>query len=75
MDVRSEEEHEKNNLGGIHVPLYEIDEWMKNNETPQNLLMYCNSGTTAKQAALLISKNKNLVVYFLDAALNAVMNS
>ena len=27
MDVRSEEEHEKNNLGGIHVPLYEIDEW------------------------------------------------
>lgn len=62
LDVRSEYEHSKYNLGGKNIPIYDIDFLM--NEIPygNNILAYCNEGQSAKQAALLISRKCNCLL-------------
>lgn len=75
LDVRSEYEHSKYNLGGKNIPIYDIDFLM--NEIPygNNILAYCNEGQSAKQAALLISRKKNVTVYYLDSPLTDLITA
>jgi adenylyltransferase/sulfurtransferase len=77
IDVRSEEEHLAFNIGGQNIPIYELDEFLETriNRINKNIVTYCKSGQTAKQAALIISGIINKKVYYLDTPLNALMNS
>lgn len=77
IDVRSEEEHEVFNIGGDNIPIYELDEFLESRMKPEikNIVTYCKSGQTAKQAAIIISGLINKKVFYLDTPLNALMNS
>ncbi|MBC7864190.1 MAG: ThiF family adenylyltransferase, partial [Bacteroidia bacterium] len=75
LDVRNETEHAAFNIGGKNIPVYELDALMEELPTEEKILTYCNEGMVAKQAALLISRKKNLKVYYLNSPLSQLTNS
>lgn len=69
LDVRSEAEHQAYNIGGVNIPVYELDGQMENIPGDRRVLAYCNGGISAMQAAMLISRKKNVKVYYLASGL------
>ena len=52
IDVRTEEERNRVNIGGIHIPLTKMKEdYHKINHNKKEILFYCQSGKRSKQAA------------------------
>lgn len=59
VDVRSIEEHERHNLGGVCIPLPELSDNLDGIPNDQDVLLYCKSGMRSNQAALELSKLRN----------------
>jgi sulfur-carrier protein adenylyltransferase/sulfurtransferase len=75
LDVRPETEHAEFNIGGKNIPLYDLELHWEHIPAEKKVLTYCNGGTSAKQAAALISSKKNTKVYYLDVPLSSLRNS
>ena len=75
IDVRDEEDHKEFNIGGINIPLYELENRLDMLEKQSVIVAYCDSGLKAKQAAIIISHALETKVYYLDASLKAFKNS
>ena len=54
LDVRDKNEHDAFNLGGLHIPLNELEQRV--NELPSNkkIIIYCQSGVRSIAAAQLL---------------------
>lgn len=50
IDVRSYEEREKSSLGGIHIPLDELNERLDEIDTNAEIVVYCAHGIRSKNA-------------------------
>lgn len=70
IDVRTVEEHENFNIGGLHIPLASIHEQFDMlNDKP--IVCYCASGRRSSEAANIIrQKFPDAVVYSLAGGLN-----
>ncbi|MFN6037187.1 MAG: rhodanese-like domain-containing protein, partial [Bacteroidota bacterium] len=75
IDVRNEEDYNEFNLGGLNIPLYEIEARLDELEQKSTIVTYCDLGLKAKQAAIIISHALKTKVYYLDATLKAFKNS
>ncbi|WP_372754135.1 molybdopterin-synthase adenylyltransferase MoeB [Mariniflexile sp.] len=70
LDVRSYLERSNFHIGGIHIPLNELENRL--NEVPKNkpLLVYCKSGIRSKQAIEIIkNSNSKMLLYSLKNGL------
>ena len=75
IDVRDETEHEKYNLGGMNIPLYDLEEYLYKFEKADKICTYCETSSKAKQAAIILSNTLGKRVYYLTTPLNALRNS
>lgn len=75
IDVRDETEHAEFTLGGINIPLYELEERINEIDASQYIVTYCESGMKAKQAATIIASRLEKKIYYLETPLNALKNS
>ncbi len=57
VDVRSPEEHERFNIGGINIPLQELEDKASELSGGRRLVCYCASGKRSRQAAWWIKQN------------------
>lgn len=51
IDVREKEEHDAFNIGGINIPLNEMETAHPEFEADKSILLYCTSGMRSKKAA------------------------
>lgn len=72
IDVRTEEERSKFNIGGKHIPLNTFEEDGILFETNKPVLFYCASGKRSAEAVKKIKdKNKDAGVYSLEGGMKA----
>lgn len=57
LDVRSQNEHQAVNIGGIHIPLSELEVRSVELDPNQLVIIYCQSGMRSIEAAKLLAKN------------------
>ena len=75
VDVRPEDKYLNYNLGGVNIPLHELEESLLTLPSDKFLLTCCETGTNAKQAALILSHHLKKPVFYLDHFLNSANNS
>ena len=56
VDVRSEQEREAFNIGGHHVPMEELDEFMDDMDQSAKTVFYCATGRRSKEAVKIIKR-------------------
>ncbi|MEO8764121.1 MAG: HesA/MoeB/ThiF family protein [Ginsengibacter sp.] len=72
IDVRTLEEHNFFNIGGIHLPMDEIENSISVYAPAKTIVMYCSSGKRSGDAVnLLRNKFPELEIFSLDGGLNA----
>jgi adenylyltransferase/sulfurtransferase len=77
IDVRTEEERCRKNIGGIHIPLSEIkEEYHKIICNEKDVIFYCQTGRRSKQAAQIFQQltDGKKKVYSLKGGLEALKN-
>jgi len=77
IDVRTEEERCRKNIGGIHIPLSEIkEEYHKIICNEKDVIFYCQTGRRSKQAAQIFQQltDGKKKVYSLKGGLEAFKN-
>lgn len=57
IDIRGSEEHEDFNIGGEHVPAYQLERWLSNADMSKTIVLYCTIG---KRSADAVKKLKQL---------------
>lgn len=73
LDVRSKSERDINSLGGIHIPLDEIEDRWTEIETKKTVVVYCQSGKRSAAAIkLLKAKLRETPFLNLEGGLNKV---
>ena len=72
LDVRTQAEHNEFNIGGLHIPLNELNLRLKEVPQSKNLLVYCKSGMRSK-SAIEILQNAGLSneLFSLEGGLKA----
>ncbi|MGF7232495.1 molybdopterin-synthase adenylyltransferase MoeB [Arachidicoccus sp.] len=71
IDVRTISERINYHIGGIHIPLNELPERLKEIPQDKSLIVYCQSGMRSKQAITLLKKNNfPCSLLFLKGGLN-----
>lgn len=65
LDVRSNLEREHYNIGGIHIPLHELEERYVEIPTNKTVVVYCKAGVRSKMA-IDILESKHLNVDFIN---------
>lgn len=71
LDVRSNEEHQEANLGGMHVPLSELASRIPELDQNRPIIIYCQSGARSIEAAKLLIKNNFKSVSYLKEGMAA----
>ena len=77
IDVRTEEERRRKNIGGIHIPLSEMkEEYYKIIFNEKDVIFYCQTGRRSKQAAQIFQQltDGKKKVYSLKGGLEAFKN-
>ncbi len=77
IDVRTEEERRRKNIGGIHIPLSEIkEEYHKIIFNEKEVLFYCQTGRRSRQAAQIFQQltDGKKKVYSLKGGLEGFKN-
>jgi adenylyltransferase/sulfurtransferase len=70
VDVRTPEEHNAYNMGGINIPLVEIENSLHLFGNGKRIVMYCASGKRSMQAAKFIkSKMPDVTVASLEGGI------
>ena len=76
VDVRSEEERDEFNIGGIHIPLGEVESKASMLYPGKPVVFYCASGKRSELAARLVkSKYPKATVYSLEGGTNNILNN
>ena len=70
IDVREEYEHEVYNIGGLNIPLYELEERIEEIETEKKNIFYCQSGQRSR-IAVQILEEKGIFAMNLEDGLGA----
>ena len=70
IDVRTREEHEHFNIGGISIPLAELPNQMMAFEKNKTFIVYCQSGIRSIKAIELLLKNQFQSVKYLKNGLS-----
>jgi molybdopterin/thiamine biosynthesis adenylyltransferase/rhodanese-related sulfurtransferase len=70
IDVREKKEHDAFNIGGINVPLKEIEAMYTELETDKSILLYCASGVRSKKAAEYLAEKGFTKVRSLKEGIN-----
>ncbi len=69
VDVRSKEEHEEFNIGGINIPLDNIDDISPYLEEDKPIVLYCSSGRRSAEAVKIINMLFIADIFSLDGGL------
>lgn len=71
VDVRTEAEHNTFNIGGLHIPLQELERHLIKLDSNKTIVLYCSSGKRSTEAVKLIQKlAPELKALSLDGGLN-----
>lgn len=74
VDVRTEQERDAFNIGGTHIPLDEVEEYMAFFTDPKPKAIYCSTGKRSEEAVKLILKNiPDAHVFSLTGGLKAYL--
>lgn len=65
LDVRTPEEHQAKNLGGINIPLADLSNHLSQLDKQKIYLIHCRSGQRSQKAADFLRKNQFKKVYLL----------
>jgi len=57
LDVRTDQEYENENIGGIHIPLEELDDRFEELPVDKPILVCCSSGVRSALAITLLSED------------------
>lgn len=68
LDVRTDLEREHFNIGGMHIPLQELESRFSEIETSKEIVVYCKSGVRSKMAIAILKEKgmKNTLVNLKD---------
>lgn len=69
IDVREDYEHEENNIGGVNISLYELNDSLPSIPKNKKLVCYCQSGQRSKIAVQLLEEIYEGEVYSLKGGL------
>ena len=74
VDVRTEQERDAFDIGGTHIPLDEVEEYMAFFTDPKPKALYCSTGKRSEEAIKLILKNiPDANVFCLTGGLKAYL--
>ncbi|MDN5287020.1 MAG: thiamine biosynthesis protein [Mucilaginibacter sp.] len=74
VDVRTEQERDAFDIGGIHIPLDEIEGYLAYFTDPKPKVLYCSTGKRSEEAVKLILKNiPEAKVFCLTGGLKAYL--
>lgn len=73
LDVRTKEEHEQNNIGGILIPLDELKARLNELDPLQTILIYCYSGQRSQRAFALLREAGFSFVYHLEKGISKLI--
>jgi len=65
IDVREDYEHEDYNIGGINIPLYDLENSIETIPKSKTVVCYCQTGQRSKMAAQILKRNYTGEVYSL----------
>lgn len=65
LDVRNNLEREHYHIGGVHIPLHELDNRYVEIPTDKSIVVYCKAGVRSKMA-IEILEHKNLKTTFIN---------
>ena len=71
IDVRTPEEHLEFNIGGINIPLNEIENIASYLNTDKPIVLYCASGRRSAEAVRIINMLFVANIYSLDGGINS----
>ncbi len=69
LDVRTLQEHEQANLGGVHIPLAELPARLSQLDADIPVIVYCQSGKRSMTAAQLLMKNNFKMAAYLEGGI------
>ncbi len=69
IDVRTPEEHEAFNIGGLNIPMEHLDQLFDHLDGPKPLVIYCASGARSKEAVKTIRSLFQSEIYTLEGGL------
>lgn len=69
VDVRESNEHDTFNIGGINIPLSQIDSVKKLFRSDLTIVFYCNSGMRSKKAVELLINNSKCNILSLQGGI------
>ncbi len=71
IDVREEYEYEEDNLGGILIPLGELQARMEEIPTDKDIIIHCRTGQRSSMACMLLSAEGYSHVFNLSGGIVA----
>ena len=71
IDVRTPEEHQENNIGGVNIPLSEIEDIATYLSAEKTIVVYCASGRRSAEAIRIINMLFIADIRSLDGGINA----
>ena len=73
LDVRDKNEHDAFNLGGLHVPLNELEQRLDELPSNQKIIVYCQSGVRSTAAVQLL-RQANLDVMSVNGGIAEIIS-
>lgn len=70
IDVRTQEKHRDKNIGGLNIPIDELEKRLKDLDKNKVYVLYCNSGNKSKRATEILLKNGFENILSLKGGLN-----
>lgn len=70
IDVRTEEKHKDKNIGGLNIPIDELQNKLKDLDKNKHYVLYCSSGNKSKRATEILLKNGFEHILSLKGGLN-----
>jgi molybdopterin/thiamine biosynthesis adenylyltransferase/rhodanese-related sulfurtransferase len=72
VDIRSDEEHEEFNIGGIHIPAYKLERSLLAIDASKTIVLYCTIGRRSADAVKKIREmNPDRLILSLEGGIKA----
>lgn len=71
VDVREHAEHLNNNIGGINIPISELDENLSLIERNKSIVLYCSTGLRSKHSAMILFQKGIKNVFCLEGGIGS----
>ncbi|RLA64086.1 MAG: molybdenum cofactor biosynthesis protein MoeB [Epsilonproteobacteria bacterium] len=71
IDVRDKYEFEAFNIGGVHIPLYELESRLSELDKEKTIVALCQLGQRSMSACAILKQNNFNSVYHLEGGLDA----